>query len=125
MLDGFLQHIATLDMRTANGRKIVKSDFLVSVLVRNAHLIFDRLNGEITLRLVEPALHGDCKDVSRELVPVGKYCVDDIWENCYGKWVRILYNGKKHDIEPRFFEWYQEDQHLTTASTRLAGTLAS
>lgn len=87
---------------------------IIEFTVKNANLAY-RKGMPMILRLAEPALHGDWKDTSRELVPVGQYEVIDVWDNCYGRWVRINHNKKHHDIEPKYFEWYREDQRPTPA----------
>jgi hypothetical protein len=88
-------------------------DELITFTVRNANLYYKK-GYPMTLDLIEPAMHGDWKDTTRELVPIGKYDVVDVWLNCYGWQVRINYHGRQHDIEPRHFEWHKEDQHQTS-----------
>ena len=80
---------------------------------KNTSLAYpDNSNEIITLRLTEPALHGDFKDFSRKPVPVGKYRakVCEIFCNFYGQYVRIQYDNRYHDIAIGLFEWHKEDQ---------------
>ncbi len=83
---------------------------LITFTVKNASLYYKK-KAPMVLRLVEPSLHGDTKDKSRELVPVGKYDVVNVWDNFYGRWVRINHYGSYHDIDPKYFEWHREDQY--------------
>lgn len=87
---------------------------LITFNVSNATLIFDRSGSkEMILKLINDSFHGDSK-ANQPILPKGNYKVLDIWNNCYGSWVKVAKDDSViYDIHPYNFEWYIEDQKET------------
>ena len=77
--------------------------------VRNATLVYGD-GRKLFLRLITKGVHGDFKDMHRKFVPIGTYEVKEVWDNFYGKWIRIQHEDKLYDISPQSFEYHKEDQ---------------
>lgn len=71
------------------------------------------LDNQCVVETICDAQHGDWKSVlAHDIPPIPKGTelrVCEVWQNFYGKWISVMYNGRVYDLSPSSLKYIRRD----------------